>query len=83
MLRCMAKAIHTGALREAVKDQAAVGEHWIPVSALLARLQLDEPLKQMRSLVGDARDAIQRGEDDWADLQLEFVEGLLRPMLDR
>jgi hypothetical protein len=83
MLRCMAQAIHTGVLREVVKDKAAVGEHWIPVSALLARLQLDEPLKQMRSLVGDAREAIQRGEDDWADLQLEFVERLLRPMLDR
>jgi hypothetical protein len=83
MLRGMAKAIHTGVLREVVKDQAAVGEHWIPLSALLTRLQLDEPLKQMRSLVGDARDAIQRGEDDWADLQLEFVEGLLRPLLDR
>jgi hypothetical protein len=83
MLGCMAKAIHTGVLRDVVKDRAAIGEHWIPLNALLARLQLDEPLKQMRSLVGDARDAVQRGEDDWADLQLEFVEGLLRPMLDR
>jgi hypothetical protein len=83
MLRHMERAIPTGLLREVVKDQAAIGEHWISASALLKRLRLDEPLEDIRSLVDDARIAVQRGDDDWALLQLDFVEGLVRQMLDR
>jgi phosphoglycerate-specific signal transduction histidine kinase len=65
-----------------VKDQAAVGQHWISVSALLRRLQLDEPLEEIRSHIGGARMALEQGDDDWAITQLDFVEGLLRRMLD-
>jgi hypothetical protein len=78
----MAKAIHTGVLREVVKDRAALGEHWIPIYVLLRRLQLDEPLEDMRAWARDACTALQRGDAEWAAIQLEFIEGQLGWMLD-
>jgi hypothetical protein len=81
MLECMAKAIHTGVLREVVKDQAAAGEHWVPVPALLRRLRLDEPLEELRTRIRDAQAALQRGDAEWAVIELDFAEVLLRPML--
>jgi hypothetical protein len=82
MVTTMARAIHTGVLRDIVKDRAAVGEHWIPVPALLRRLQLDQPLEEIRTLLADVRAALQEGDDERAEVELDFVDGILRRMLD-
>jgi hypothetical protein len=78
----LTNAIHTGVLRDIVKDRAALREHWIPLSALLRRLQLDQPLEELRSRVVDLRAALQQGDEEQAELELEFVEGILHKMLD-
>jgi hypothetical protein len=82
MVTSMNNAIHTGVLRDIVKDRAAVGEHWVPVPVLLRRLQLDQPLEEIRNRLGDFRAALQQGDDELAELELEFAEGILRRMLD-
>jgi hypothetical protein len=78
----MTNAIHTGLLRDIVKDRAAVGEQWIPVPALLRRLQLDERLEEIRSRLGDAQTALQQGDGEQVHLELGFAESILRRMLD-
>jgi hypothetical protein len=75
--------IHTGVLREVVKDRAAAGTHWIVLHTLLRRLQLDEPLEEIRSHISEARSALERGDDEWAAMELGFADGLLRGMLGR
>jgi hypothetical protein len=78
----MTNAIHAGVLRDIVKDRAAIGEHWIPVPALLRRLQLDERLEEIRSRLGDAQTALQQGDYEQVELELGFAESILRKMLD-
>jgi hypothetical protein len=78
----MTNAIHAGVLRDIVKDRAAIGEHWIPVPALLRRLQLDERLEEIRSRLGDAQKALQQGDYEQVELELGFAESILRRMLD-
>jgi hypothetical protein len=78
----MTNAIHAGVLRDIVKDRAAIGEHWIPVPALLRRLQLNERLEEIRSRLGDAQTALQQGDYEQVKLELEFAEAILRRMLD-
>lgn len=78
----MTNAIHAGVLREIVKDRAAIGEHWIPVPALLRRLQLDERLEQIRSRLRDAQTALQQRDYEQVELELEFAESILRRTLD-
>jgi hypothetical protein len=78
----MTNAIHTGLLRDIVKDRAAAGEHWIPVPALLRRLQLDERLEEIRSRLGDAQTALREGDCEQVKLELEFAESILRRTLD-
>jgi hypothetical protein len=78
----MTNAIHAGVLRDIVKDRAAIGEHWIPVPALLRRLQLDERLEEIRSRLRDAQTALQQGDYEQVELELEFAEAILRRTLD-
>jgi hypothetical protein len=68
-------------LREIVKDQSAVGEHYISIPELLRRLQIDAPLAEVRSRLGWAREAQNRGDEQTAAIELDFVDDLLRRML--
>jgi hypothetical protein len=69
------KSIHTGLLRDIVKDQANIGSHYISVDVLLSRLGLAEPLADARASVQDALRQIEGdGDRDWAIVQLGLVE---------
>lgn len=69
--------INTGILREIVKDQTALGGHWIAVSRLLERLQLGEPLLGVRVRARNALVAIERGDLETAAAELELVDAQL------
>lgn len=68
------KEISTGVLREIVKDQAAVGTHWITVGDLLERLGLSEPLVDARRRIRFALAALESGDLRSAAVELDLAD---------